>query len=254
MKNPYLPFIAGAIVIILVAVAMLWYAGVSPFKAKQEESGVNISGITFTSSITDTSVPAPKVPRKVKYPGSMPKESQKVIADQIKTLADDIESDPLDIGSWLDLALQYKAADDIEGAEEVWEYLTQAAPEHSLSYYNLGYLYHVSLKDYPKSEEYYKKALAIDANQELYYTGLHELYRYSYKKESNAVVDIIKEGIGQVPDSINLRLTLAGYYRDEKGDKKNAIKYFTQARDIASEQGNAQLVMMLDKEISSLSK
>lgn len=246
-------FIVGVAVLALTGLMTLWYSDFDPFASKDPDDEIlNIDGFTIAPSITDTSIPAPKVPRKVAFPSYMPKEVQKIIKGRIDTLADQIEEDPTNINVWLDLALQYKAAEDVEGAKEAWEYLTQAAPKHGLGFYNLGYLYHISLKDYPKSEEYYEKALAIDPNQELYYTALHELYRYSYKQSTNAAVDILKDGMKQLPNSINLRLTLAGYYRDDKKDNKNAAQYFTQARDMAKEAGNDQLAITLDKEISAL--
>jgi len=252
MQNKY-AIVIGAAALALAGLLTFWYADVfSSLGKKTNEPNVNIGGVTIAPSITDTSIPAPEIPRKVVFQASIPKEAQKIIRDHIETLTENLESNPRDINTWLDLALQYKAANDIEGAKEVWEYLTLAAPEHSLSFYNLGYLYHISLKDYAKSEEYYKKAIQMEPNQELYYTGLHELYRYSYKQETNAAVDILKQGMKQMPNSINLVLTLAGYYRDEKRDKKNAVQYFTQARDMAKEAGNNELVATLDREIAAL--
>src|SRR3989344_7203243 len=253
MQNKYAPFILGALIIALVAFATFWYFDFNPFKTAQpKDPEVGGSGITIAHSIIDASIPAPKVPRKVTFPPSMSKEVQKIIGGHIKTLSENIESNPLNISNWLDLALQYKAVDDVEGAREIWEYLTRAAPQQGISFYNLGYLYHISLKDYVKSEEYYDKAIAIEPNTELYYTGLHELYRYSYKQNTENAVLTLKEGMGHLPKSINLALTLAGYYRDERKDKTNAVKYFAQARDLAKENGDDRLVMTLDKEISSL--
>ncbi|MBI2048345.1 MAG: hypothetical protein HYT30_00235 [Parcubacteria group bacterium] len=253
MKKTHMTIAGVAALTLASLITFWWYAGdrIMP-KQEPEQTEVNVGGLTLSSAITDTSVPAPKIPRKIVFPDYLPKDARKALSTNIETLLSRLEKDPKNIDSWLDLALQYKTINDVEGAKEVWEYLTLAAPKHAISFYNLGYLYHISLKDYVKSEEYYKKALVVDPNQEIYYTGLHELYRYSYKQETNAAVDIIKQGMKQLPDSINLVLTLASYYRDEKQDKKNAVQYFTQARDMAKKAGNLELARTLDTQIAAL--
>ena len=237
----------------LAGLAAFWYAGDRIMTSQEsEKTEVSVGGLTLSSAITDTSVEAPKLPRQIVFPDYLHKDARRAININIDTLHERLKIDPKSIDSWLDLALQYKAINDVEGAEEVWKYLTLAAPKNAISLYNLGYLYHITLKDYVKSEEYYEKALAIDPNQEIYYNGLHELYRYSYKQETNEAVDILKQGIKQLPNSINLVLTLAGYYRDDKKDVKSAIQYFTQARTMAKEAKNTELVKTLDQQISAL--
>ena len=256
MQNKFM-VIGGVAVAVLSGLVLLWYASdiyLSKEKAEEDPVAALLGGVTFAPSITNDAVVAPKVPRKLVFPDYLPKEIRKSITASVNTLVANIKKDPKDINTWLDLALQYKTINDIEGAREVWTYLTEAAPKQALSFYNLGYLYHISLKEYPKAEENFKKALEIDPNQEIYYTGLHELYRYSYKQETSAAVDILKQGMRQMPDSINLVLTLASYYRDEKKDTKNAIQYFTQARDMAKKAKNLELVRTLDTQIADLKK
>lgn len=252
MNKQYLA-IGGVVVLALALLtALWWYVGGSVLKRPEAPAVAAVSTKNFI--VLDTAVPYPEFPRTIEFADSLPAEAQNILQGRIDTLVQQLNQDPHQANVWLDLALQYKTANDLDGAREVWEYLIKAAPQHSVSFYNLGYHYHISDKDFPRSEEYYKKAIEIDSAQEAYYVAFHELYRYSYRQNTTAAVDILKQGLEKVPSSINLRLTLAGYYRDEKKDKKSAIQYFTQARDLASEANEAELVMSLDKEISTLSK
>ena len=246
--------IAGVAGAVIVGLVLLWYGSDVYLRKNEPKDQIEaaLPGVRLAPAITDTSVVAPKVSRKLVFPDYMPRDFRKQITAAVDTLADNIEKDPTDINNWLDLALQYKQINDIEGAREVWVYLTKAAPKHALSFYNLGYLHHISLKEYPMAEEYFTQAIAIDPSQELYYLGFHELYRYSYKKDTTKAVDTLKQGMRALPDSINLTLTLASYYRDEKQDKKSAVQYFTQARDMAKKTGNTDLVKNLDAQIAAL--
>lgn len=85
------------------------------------------------------------------------------------------------------------------------------------------------------------------------YTDLHEMYRYVYKQDTSAAVDIIKEGIPyvSVEAGIDLRIALATYYKDKR-DNENAVLIYTEARDEAEKLGNTNLVDELNAEIRAL--
>ncbi|MEK7628600.1 MAG: hypothetical protein AAB421_04275 [Patescibacteria group bacterium] len=244
--------VGGAICAVIAGGVAFWF--VQGGATALDEKKISVTGASFTPKIENADIVAPKVPRKLVFPDYMQKDARKKVTDNINKLADAIHANPEEVSSWLDLALQYKVIDDFEGARETWEYLVAAAPKNAVSIYNLGYLYHFSLKDFPKAEEYFKKAIEIDPVQELYYMALHELYRYSYKQNTTLAVDTLLAGIKQSPKSINLPLALAAYYRDDKKDKVNTLKYFVMARDNAKEAANIQALEMLEKEIKLLQK
>ena len=210
--------------------------------------GLSGSVLNFGGMATAT---PPSTERSLNFPASFPQEARTILENQVKTLREHIVANPQDATPWLDLAIQYKTIEDYEGAKEVWEYLDAAYPQDSIAAHNLGNLYHLFLKDYPKAEMYYREAIKRNPRQTLHYVGLHELYRYSYKQDTAAVVEVLEDGLSLMPDAIDLMATFGGYYR-EKGDKLNAVKYFTQARDEAKKRGNTALASQFDNELATL--
>lgn len=192
----------------------------------------------------------PELDREFVFLDSFPEEARVIINNNITTLKANLEVDKDSFGDWLDLAMQYKIIEDYEGARDIWEFLNIAFPGNSISPNNLGDLYHYYLKDFPKSEQNFKKAIENSPNAQSY-IGLHELYKYSYKQETSMVTDILIEGIEKNPRNTDVIITLAAYYK-EIGDSTNTKKYYEQAHDEAEKIGNIQLVELLNEEISKL--
>ena len=204
-------------------------------------------------SFTVDAASQPSLEKEVVIPEGFPGDAATIARNRIKELRAAIDGNSADYVSWMDLAILYKTISDYEGAREVWEYVKKAAPMDSVAFQNLGGLYDLYLKDYPKAEENYLRAVEISPNQAGVYLGLHELYRYSYKTDSSAAVDILKKGIKATGSPVNfdLRVMLAGYYK-EKGDKKNAILYYTEAKEQAIDLNNQSLIDQMEREIGAL--
>lgn len=239
---------AGAPLALLLIVLGGWYG----YKAWQgsQNSGTTIR--TENGFIINPKI-QPSLNRSLSFPKDFPGDAKAIVIKRVGELRDTLKKNPGDYASWLDLAIQYKIISDFEGARQIWEYVNVAAPTQSISFQNLGNLYDLYLKDYPKSEENYLKAIANAPGIPAAYLGLHELYRYSYKADTTAAVDILKQGIDAVksPDNLDLMIMLASYYKD-KGDKSNAIKYYGEVRSKAQTLKNYDLANQMTTEIKAL--
>jgi tetratricopeptide (TPR) repeat protein len=240
--------IIGAVFVIAAASLGLWLSDGVPS---------DLTLRSLTSQVlhlgAEQSAEKPDLERPLAFPEVFPEEARTIAEQKYATLKQQLITDPDDASAWLDLAILYKTVSDYEGAVLVWKYLASVNPQDSISTHNLGNTYHLFLKKYPESEKYYKEAIARDPNQSLYYVGLHELYRYSYKQESDLAVKTLEEGLTKIPNSPEITIALAAYYKD-KGDMANAIKYFTQMRDIAQSHNDAANVAAMNAEIKSLQK
>lgn len=192
--------------------------------------------------------------RKVTIPDSFSEEARSLTLQHIETTRALIRSNPKNAEAWLDLAILYKTANDIDGAVKIWEYLIETTTNPT-AVQNLANTYHLDLKEYEKSEEYYRKILELEPKNVSAYIGFHELYRYSYKQDTNAAVDILRNGLEKVgeQEKINIFLALGSYYR-ETNDRESAISAYQDARDIARESGNTTLVRQINTELSALSR
>lgn len=242
MNKNNLIFGAAVIVVIVLISAGVWYG----LKDKSTANG-NIGGV----ATLDESVPAPSLDREVTAPEYFPQEAKDILLANIADAKGRIEENPGDLSSWLDLAIFYKTAEDYEGAEAIWLYINKAAEGQSISAHNLGDLYHLYLKDYKKAEGQFREALRRNPGQTFTYAALHELYRYSYKTDTNLAVDVIMEGLQVDPGAIDLMKLLAGYYKD-RGENAKAIEWFEKARDAADARGNADLGKQMQTEIDAL--
>ena len=224
------PLLIGAFALILIG-AGLWFTGVFSFNS---EPGV------------------PSLERPLTFPENFPAEARTAIETNTARLKSDLEADPGNISAWLDLAIQYKAVNDFDGAVEIWKYLAEAK-DNSIAYYNLGNIYHLYLKDFPTSERYYHKAIEMTPSMPLNYVGLHELYRYSYKQDSNLAIETLNEGMENTDERgrVDLYIALAAYHL-EKGETSRALLAYTEARALAVELGNTALVNSLDSQIRSI--
>jgi len=202
----------------------------------------------------DTSIEPPELERELTFPAEFPEDARQILIQKLENLREALTEDPTDFGSWLDLAILYKTVEDFENAEEIWLFLNEAVAGQSVSFHNLGSLYHLHLQDYRESEKQYKQAIEIAPTNLIHYFGLHELYRYSYKTDTTLAVDILADALNKVadePGEIDVYITLGSYYK-EKGDRTNAIANYTKARDRAEELGNDRLVTQLETEIRAL--
>ena len=199
----------------------------------------------------ESSLSFPSLERPVNIPSVFTGEARVQMQMQLDKVIAILKKDRTDSNAWLDLALYRKMIHDYEGAREIWEFLITAGSTSSVIYANLGELYHLYLKDFPKSEFNYKKAIAGDPARAALYLGLHELYRYSYKQDSTLAADVLKEGIKKNPNAIELFIALARYYVSQK-NKTDATTYFEKAISLSRALHNESQAKQLELELAKL--
>lgn len=261
--------ILGAIVVIILIGLFGWYVvrdispltseGVSKDKEAVSNNDIDVSVETEGGDVEIKEIPKgfmnivaqPKLYRVVVMPERFSPEAVAILQNNIDTLTSQLKEDSGSFQAWSDLANQYKIIDDFTGAVEIWEYLSIVAEGNIVSRINLGEVYHYYLKEYGKSEAVFNEVIAINKGTVGAYTGLHELYRYSYKTDTTLAIDILKDGIVAVSDNIDLLVTLAGYYRDI-GMIDDAKTTYIKARDEAEMKGNTSLVNLINEELTGL--
>lgn len=243
MRTQKILLLAGAVVFIGAVLAGGFYL----FPTEEVRVDYTLTGIkekTYSGSM-------PSLDREVIVSDSLPQEVKDVLR---KKVADDqarLKRVPYDGNVWMDLALQYHSANDYDGAREVWEFVVALTPTNVTALDNLGRLYHFDLKNYELAEKYFRQAIVANPERPEAYYELFDLYRYSYKKDTSAAVDIMKEAAKVFPDDIGIPAGLGTYYR-EQGSPNKARSYFEQALTLAREQSNLSLVQALTRELSTL--
>lgn len=214
------------------------------------EDGSNpvIKDIPIENSVD---IEAPDLNRSVVFPDFFPEETRNAITVTISGLAGKLKEDPSSFENWLELSLQRKLINDYMGTRDIWEYLNVVFPTNNISFANLGNLYHLELRDFQRSEENFVRAITNNPTSFHAYRGLHELYAYSYKQNTTAAADILKEGLERMPDNTDILLLLAGYYKN-KNDVQNAKTYFELALSEAEKQGNINLADLITTDLENL--
>lgn len=220
------------------------------------EGGVVTQGNGYTieeipiESLRDS---MPKLDRPIVFSASVPTEVRASLSANRDKLAANLEKDPSSGADWLDLALQYHSANDYEGARLVWEFLIKALPNDTTAYDNLGKLYHFSLKDYAKSESYFKQSLALKSDSTVPYLELYQLYKYSYKTGTTAMLDILKQGAAKFKENPDFSVLLGTEYA-ARGDTANARTWFEKALNLARAKGDVGLIARIGDELAKLPK
>ena len=256
-------------VTILVTICGLAAVGVFIFLDHRSFSSVSKDGvddsITAVDSVTfegsgDATIeklpvngldPIPDLGRPSSIPPGFSAEAARIMRESIMALIVDIKKNPRDASLWLDLGIKRQEIQDYEGAKEAWEYVIQLSPNNATAFNNLGNLYHYYLKDYEKSETNFKRAIALSPKYVLLYQNLHDLYRYSYKQRTTAAADILKQGIKENPEAVDLYISLAAYYKAQ-GNRSDAKTYYEQALSLAIAVGNTDLRMAIGEELAEL--
>ena len=146
----------------------------------------------------------------------------KKISDTVSILKADCNA----FSAWLDLGIYASSIGDYDSAKISWETASKIQPNYFLPYHNLGNLYGFSLKDLPKAEEYYFKAISKNFESLNSYSDLADLYLYGGQVQK--AITLLTNGLNESV-STNSHLfflqKLAFVYR-ESGDKANALKYY----------------------------
>jgi tetratricopeptide (TPR) repeat protein len=193
----------------------------------------------------------PPLSHEVEFDSGVPEDARAIIRNNIEEARSLLETEPADGNAWMDLALWYHAAGDYQAAIGVWEFIVSNTPNNITALVNLGRVFHFEKPDYPRAESYLRDAIAANpARQEAYYE-LFDLYRYSYKRDTTAAVDIVKEALKVFPEDTGFIVLLGTHYRD-LGKLGLARQYFVSALEIARTNNNLDLVTTLNAELAKL--
>lgn len=259
MKSKTLLFVGGVLVVIVVLGGIAYFAS----KQKNPETNgntINFDGATTTPNYTIELEPevqikdlAPSLERGIHFGASVPAVARTAIQKNADVVLARLKKDLNRADDWFTLGVLYHSANDYEGAIGVWEFLLKVvpAPGVSTAYDNLGKLYKFDLKDFPKSESYFKQSIQANPNSITPYFELHELYRYLYKQNTTSAVDILVSASKKFPANPDPLVMLGGYYRDT-GDTVKARDAFTKALTIAREQNDVAHVESIGVEIARL--
>jgi tetratricopeptide (TPR) repeat protein len=187
----------------------------------------------------------------VQFSDSVPASARAYYQSKIDEIVPRLKKDPTRGEDWYDLAIWYHSANDYKAAGEVWEFLVKVNPKDAVAYDNLGKLYHYSLKDYPKSESYFKKSIAINADSLVPYLELFQLYADTYKTETTLAVDTLEETAKKFPQETDPLTMLGQYYRDKKEYVK-ARDAYTRAMEVAQTYNNIPLINSIGEELARL--
>jgi len=263
IEKKHIQTILGLTLALLVlGVAYWWYstnAKVAQQTGEQTKNTISEGGIGAEISkgegtITqipvnlDLAVPGaahPNLNRPIAFPDGYDADAKRIIQSNIATLTAQLKTDQNSFQAWMDLAVQYKIIEDLEGAREIWEFLNKAAPENTVSRVNLGNLYHYELKDFEKSEKNFKEAISINKEIPEAHLGLFELYRYSYKTNTNLAETTLIDAMTALPKNLTIRLTLAAqYHRIGRNAESKAL--YEETKTLAEGQGNTTVVAQID--------
>jgi tetratricopeptide (TPR) repeat protein len=184
------------------------------------------------------------------YPDDIRVQMEESYASAVAELKDD----PTLKSRWLEIAVLRKNADDFEGAEEIWLYISTSErwEDDTTALNNLGDLYQYYLKDFAKAEEMLRTSLMRNSAEIAVYKNLHDLYRYRHQQETDLAEKVLLEGLEKNPEnSIDLLVTLALYYKDT--DRfEDARTRLLEARGLAETTGDSSYLKVVNTELSTL--
>ena len=239
----------GAILIVAGAVGLAaWYFW-GEFRSKGGQ--VTIASTENTEdNIGSGEVVVPNLDRVV-FGEGVGQDERARLGAEIEHISATLRGDSGLYDSWLDLGSYRKLAGDFAGAEEVWLYMALRWPGDRAAYENLGDLYHLYIRDYPRAEKYYRLALDRDDTYPALYLKFHELYALSWKEKAQLADDILLEGIGKLPGHAGLLFTLAEYYASV-GESAKARQYYGEVRILAANAGDSKTVERVDEAVAAL--
>ena len=212
--------------------------------------GINPEDIKL-EEVREEGIRIPDLAREVNIPDVFPDDAKKVMAKNIANAITTIEADPTSFGAWLALGNLRKQIADYEGAIEVYEYLNAVAPENDVAHYNAASTYHLNLQEFEKAEDNFEKAITNNVTYVLAYMGYHDLYKFSYKQDTNRAVEVLEEGIRQTDDP-NLYLALGVYYIDHNMEKEAKEALESAKKEALKDPAMNQLVSQADVLLSEL--
>lgn len=256
-KNKIIALIVlGGILILAIGAGLYFH-----FKNTEPESGTSepvLGSVNYqfnTKKFENESAHTPDLERSVHFGVNVAETQQPDLRSKINIVRERLMLDKSRADDWFTLAVLYHGANDFDAARDVWEFLLKVidAPQSAVLYDNLGKLYKFDLKDFPKSEKYFKESINANPTSLSPYTELFELYRYLYKTNTTAAADILTDAGKKFPSESDPYVLLGEYYRDQKkyADARSA---FAEAITRAQSAGNVEVANSIRKEMDSLPK
>ena len=256
MKNTRVwTVIIGIVIVVLIVFALVQRLASAPVTtatstattaSTTSKSGVSGSG-EFQVTGDTVNITVPDFSSPLKFSPGIQADVKKALQNAANTLKGRLYANSLDLESWINLGTVRKMAGDYTGAEQAWIFVTKAAPTNPIAYNNLGDLYENFLKNYPKAEAAYLNAIKVSPKDESPYLNLYTMYANQYKQDSTAAMDILLKGISAVPDSVNLHIQLARYYK-AKGDATDAKAQYDAAIAAANKTGQTSVAQSIQTE------
>jgi len=258
LRNKNLLFLIGAL---LAVGGVLWVHVMT--KKEFPPNGGGDAAISVGSANSSTTPPetAPVVTQLPVLPGyqgrplgeirgedlsSFPQQIVEKRRQELKELVNEVNKNPSNIDAWIQIGIVKKFFNDYIGARDAWEYASLIDSDNSLISANLGNLYTLYLKDYPKAESSFRRAVVTDP-QESYFLAFADLYKTHWPEKEVKAIEIMQEAIAKLGNRVNFYLFLANYY-ESKGNKDEAIKNYQEALRLEPENsGVKQALARLSK-------
>lgn len=142
---------------------------------------------------------------------------------EIKTLEErqqKVLENPQDAQAWFEFGYSKEFLNDHEGAVLAWEKSFALQPLNFVTAANLANTYQYFLKNYERSEFYYRKTLEIRSGYTPAYQGLSDLYRFNWQEKSDLFEPLMFEAIKNDPENANAYTA-------------NLVDFFARKNDIA---------------------
>ena len=215
-----------------------------------------IAGLVLTAAIAGGAyffTREPQIPdldRQFTPLARFPQDIQDEAKRKVESAIAELRENPDLVSRWLEVAVYRKNADDFDGAEKIWLYLTSRWPEDPVAYNNLADLYQNYTKDYDRAEKYWRTLIGLQPANIPAYRNLHDLYKDKLA-DLKAAESILREGLERNPRTLDLLIPLAIFKR-ERGRQEEARALFTEAKEEALQQGKEALAELLQGELQNL--
>ncbi len=217
--------------------------------AGEQSDSAGTTNIIPISDSAAASVKAPDFKRPLTFTGKFTDVEKAAIQANYNTIQAELTADPKSFNAWVFMGNINLIVGNYMLAKEYWDYASKVWPTNVATYNNLGDLYMSYLKDYPKAEAAFLKAIDNKGNDSNPYKNLFTLYsETSYKPTNTAAEDILKRGIAAVPRSVDMQYQLAVYY-EKLGRTAEAKAMYQAAIDNATSQGQIQLATQIKADL-----
>lgn len=188
-------------------------AGTTTLKTGNKAASVPVQATITQSSAPVSGAVTPSLNQPVTYSAALAPDAAATIKADITALRASLKANPAQSDKWLQLTFYYKAGGDYALAEQVWLYMTKAAPTSFVAFADLGDLYNNFLVNYPKAEANYLQAIRLKPDDISNYVNLSMMYKYQYKTNTSAASDIVAQGLKANPNNPTL-LQLQAQYKN----------------------------------------